>query len=329
MDSLSHIALGSAVAVATMGRRTPIWKAALWGAICGTLPDLDVFIPHGDPISDMTQHRAHSHALFYLMLVSPLIAWVAVKVHHDQPQWRRWWLAVWLALWSHPLLDWMTVYGIRLGLPFTDRPFGLGTIFIIDPLFTLPMVVGGIAVLRMPNARGLRWNAAGLALSTAYLGWCLAIQQHVTSIAHNSLRNQVPGVQHLLVTPAPFNSVLWRVVAVSPEGYHEGFYSLLDREPRIAFQHFARGKDLYDTLRGNPHVEQINVFSRGFFKMTQDGSQVQISDLRMGQEPNYTFSFLIAQQQGDKIVPVQPEKMRWGVDMRRGMQWLWQRVQGL
>ena len=44
MDSLSQIALGAAVGVATMGGRTAIWKAALWGAVAGTLPDLDVFI---------------------------------------------------------------------------------------------------------------------------------------------------------------------------------------------------------------------------------------------------------------------------------------------
>ena len=33
MDSVSQIALGAAVAVATMGRRTAVWKAALWGAV--------------------------------------------------------------------------------------------------------------------------------------------------------------------------------------------------------------------------------------------------------------------------------------------------------
>ena len=49
MDSLTQIALGSAVGVAVMGRRTAVWKAALWGAIGGTLPDLDTFIDHGDP----------------------------------------------------------------------------------------------------------------------------------------------------------------------------------------------------------------------------------------------------------------------------------------
>ena len=61
MDSLTQIALGAAVGVAVMGRRTAVWKAALWGAVCGTLPDLGAFIDHGDPILDMTRHRAIQH----------------------------------------------------------------------------------------------------------------------------------------------------------------------------------------------------------------------------------------------------------------------------
>ena len=71
MDSLSQIALGSAVGIAVMGRRTALWKAALWGGIVGTLPDLDAFIDHGDPISNMTLHRAERHAVFWQTLAAP------------------------------------------------------------------------------------------------------------------------------------------------------------------------------------------------------------------------------------------------------------------
>ena len=74
MDSVSQLALGAAVGVAVMGRRTAVWKAALWGAVAGTLPDLDVFFDYGDAIRNMTQHRSHSHALFWLTLGAPVLA---------------------------------------------------------------------------------------------------------------------------------------------------------------------------------------------------------------------------------------------------------------
>ena len=171
MDSLTQIALGSAVGVAVMGRRTAVWKAALWGAVAGTLPDLDAFIDHGDPILNMTRHRAESHALFFLTLAAPLLAWIVSRLNGEAALFKRWWLALWLVLITHPLLDAMTVYGTQLLQPFTDHPYGVGSIFIIDPAYTVPLIVGVVAALRLNNAaRGLRWNALGLVLSTAYLG---------------------------------------------------------------------------------------------------------------------------------------------------------------
>jgi inner membrane protein len=138
MDSLTQFVLGSAVGVAVMGRRTAAWKAALWGGLCGTLPDLDAFVDHGDPVANMTLHRADSHALFWLTLAAPPIAALAAWASRESASFARWWLAVWLALVTHPLLDLMTVYGTQLGRPFTDHPYALGSIFIIDPLYTLP-----------------------------------------------------------------------------------------------------------------------------------------------------------------------------------------------
>ncbi|MEK9953086.1 MAG: metal-dependent hydrolase, partial [Curvibacter sp.] len=70
MDSVSQLALGAAVGVAVMGRRTSLLQSAGWGTVLGTLPDLDVFIDHGDPLLNMVLHRAESHALFWLTLVA-------------------------------------------------------------------------------------------------------------------------------------------------------------------------------------------------------------------------------------------------------------------
>jgi len=329
MDSVSQFALGAAVGVATLGRRTAVWKAALWGGLCGTLPDLDSFIDHGDPVSNMTQHRADSHALFWLTLAAPPIAWVAARIHAEMQQLRRWWLAVWLALVTHPLLDTMTVYGTQIARPFSDQPYGVGSIFIIDPLYTLPLVAGVAVALWRHDLRGLRWNRAGLLLGTAYLGWSFAAQQHVKQIATASLADAGIAAQRVLVTPTPFNTVLWRIVVVEPGAHHEGFYSLLDAEPRIAFDRFDRGEALYAALAGQWHVERIAWFSRGFFKLSRKGSQVLISDLRMGQEPNHSFAFVVAEQRGDTLVPAAlPSAAGGRGDIRRSLAWLWRRALG-
>ena len=329
MDSLSQIGLGATVAVAVMGRRTAVWKAALWGAVAGTLPDLDVLIDHGNPIHNMVLHRAETHALFWLTLFSLPLAAAVARWHGEWPLWRRWWLALWLVLVTHPLLDAMTVYGTQLALPFSNHPFGVGSIFIIDPLYTLPLLVGaGWALASRGSGRGLKANAAGLVLSTAYLAWGVAAQHQVDHIARASLAAQDIAAERVLVTPTAFNTLLWRVVAVAGEHYHEGFYSLLDASPQIAFDRFDRGVALADELRGVDGVQRIAAFSTGFYKLHQDDGLVLVSDLRMGQEPTYSFSFAVAERQSPARPLAMPQQLGARPDIERGLPWLWRRALG-
>lgn len=328
MDSLTQIALGSAVSVAVMGRRTAVWKAALWGAVAGTLPDLDAFIDHGNAILNMTRHRAESHSLLYVTLAAPLLAWGVSRLHGEAALFKRWWLALWLALFTHPLLDAMTVYGTQLLQPFTDHPYAVGSIFIIDPLYTVPLIVGVVAALRLKSQRGLRWNAAGLVLSTLYLGWSAGAQQQATQVARDSLEAQGIAASRLLVTPAPFNTLLWRLVATTPTQYLEGHYSLLDDSPRIRWSAHDRGAALMQQHGDEPSVARIAVFSHGFYRLSETGGRLFVTDLRMGQEPAYTFHFdlgtpaaLAAGQHAPTLESRRP-------DLATALPWLWQRMWG-
>jgi inner membrane protein len=329
VDSLSQLALGAAIGVATMGRRTALWKAALWGGVAGTLPDLDVFIDHGDDLRNMVMHRGASHALFWLTLVSPLLAAAPTLLHGERALFRRWWLAIWLALVTHPLLDAMTVYGTQLLLPFTNHPFGLGSIFIIDPLYTVPLLVGLVAGLLRRGPAGLRWARLGLAISTGYLAWSVAAQWHVREVAREALAARGEGARSLLVTPSPFNTVLWRVVAMRPDGsYEEGFYSLFDAGRAMRFDRFEGSPQLRESLRGIDAVRRLADFTHGFYKLHQREGSAWISDLRMGQEPNYSFSFRVAQQNGAGWAPVPPANLGSRGDARKGLAWVWARMWG-
>jgi inner membrane protein len=329
MDSVSQIALGAAVGIAVMGRRTAVWKAAAWGAVAGTLPDLDVLIDYGNPVHDMVLHRAETHAPFWLTLFSLPFAAAVARLHGEWGQWQRWWLALWLALVTHPLLDTMTVYGTQIGLPFTNRPFGVGSVFIIDPLYTLPLLIGtGLAwaLWRRPWAPAA--NAAGLVLSCAYLVWGVAAQAHVQRVAQASLAAQGLQAERMLVTPTAFNSVAWRIVVMQREHYLEGFYSLRDAERRVHFDRFERGTALEPELRGIDGFERIAAFSRGFYALRQDGKRVLITDLRMGQEPTYTFSFAVAERASPARALAVPVAVGRRPDVDRLLPWLGRRIGG-
>ena len=338
MDSLSQLALGSAVSVAVMGRRTAVWKAALWGGVAGTVPDLDALVDFGDAVSNMVLHRGQSHGLFNLTLLAPLIAWAVSRIHGQRELFTRWWLALWLVLFTHPLLDYFTIYGTQLLQPFSSYPFGLGSMFIIDPLYTLPLVIGVVASLIIRRPTGLRWNGVALAFSCLYLGWSVAAQQMVKSVVRDDLAARGITGAKVMVTPAPLNTVLWRVVVMRQdqqlEGYEEGFYSLLDADRKIKFDAFPSSAKLRQDLAANPDVQRMAAFTHGFFSLKQQDGKAVLTDLRMGQEPNYVFSFALAQQPAgltgataswQAITPIAV-----GTNSNAGelLRWLWPRMLG-
>src|SRR5690606_18468181 len=139
MDSITQAVLGAGVQAALLGR----WqgrKALLYGAMLGTLPDLDVVIDYGDAVAQMTYHRGFSHSIFVL---SPLaLAWLARRWRpHPGYSGRRLFLTLWLVLITHVLLDSFTSYGTQLFWPLETPPVAWSSIFIIDPLYTLPLLV--------------------------------------------------------------------------------------------------------------------------------------------------------------------------------------------
>jgi inner membrane protein len=328
MDSLSQLALGAAVGVAVMGRRTAVWKAALWGAVAGTLPDLDAFINHGDPVSNMTLHRAHSHGLFWLTLLAPLLGGLAARVHGEQARWRRWGWAMWLALVTHPLLDTMTVYGTQLLQPFSDHPFAVGSISIVDPLYTLPLLVGTVLALSRRAHGGLRANTLGLALSTAYLAWSAGAQWHVRGVVEQQLAAAGTPAAQVLVTPTLLNTLLWRVVLMRDDAYEEGFYALADGGRPIRFDRFARDPALRAQLKDVWAVQRIAWFSRGFYRLRDEAGHAVLTDLRMGQEPAYIFSFQVAKRQDGGWAPVAPRSVGWRGDAGQLLPWLGRRMLG-
>ena len=296
MDSLTQMTLGAAVGEAVLGRKVG-YKAPVWGALIGTLPDLDVLIPFADPIKNFTYHRSFSHSLFTLSLLTPLFVWLILKLHPNSKNHKSAWLwLVWLCFMTHILLDCLTVYGTQIFWPFWSYPVGFGSIFIIDPFYTVPLLLGVISalVLSRASSRGHLINSAALGVSTLYLVWSIAAQSYVTLSVEQSLARQSISYEKLLVSAGPFNTLLWRVVAMQPYGaYIEGYYSLVDGEKKISLSHHESNRELLRPLDGHWPMEQLRWFTKGFFKVWQLGDEVVMTDLRMGAEPSYVFSFVI------------------------------------
>ena len=245
---------------------------------------------------------------------------------------------VWLCLVTRPLLDAFTVYGTQILLPFSNYPVGWSTLFIIDPLYTLPLVVGVAAawygVAKAPQGKAPRWAyracLAGLVLSSGYVVASVAAKVHVDRVTQAALTQRGIAGAPVLTTPTPFNILLWRIVVMQPEGgpdsYLEGFYSLLDRSGPIEFVSYPSRPALLNDIAREWAVQRLQWFTKGFYRVREAEQGVVLTDLRMGQEPFYVFSFRVGRRASPQIVPVFPQQVPpERVDLE-SLIWIWNRI---
>ena len=166
MDSLTQIALGAAVGEAVLGRKLGD-RAMIAGAIFGTLPDLDVLVTFSDAVASFTYHRSFSHSWIVLTLISPVLAWISLRFSRNNG-FGQWWLMIFLALNTHVLLDCFTVYGTHAMWPVSNYPIGWSTIFIIDPFYTVPLIIGLVIARRHARDTSTRFAANTVGLNFYY-----------------------------------------------------------------------------------------------------------------------------------------------------------------
>ena len=315
MDSLSQIVLGGAVAaaIAPPGHRR---AALLAGAALGTLPDLDTFVLMAltdDPVARMTEHRSWSHSLFTLPLAGTLIWWLCKRFGQGRVAQapRRWWWAIVLALVTHPVLDAFTVYGTQVWWPLSLPPAVWGGVFIIDPLYTLPLLIG-CACAWWARSRPLaqRTLVAGLVLSSGYLGWSLLARQMVMQQARSDFAAQGIAVDRLMAGAQPFNTLLWRVIAVGQGGYWVGERSLVADAGPMQFAFHPSDDAALAANAAVPAVQRLAWFNGGFMRARVVDERLVLSDLRMGMDPDYTFNFAVARQVDGHWQAIEVEQIR-------------------
>jgi len=315
MDSLTQIVLGGAVAAAIA---PPAHRRAalLAGAALGTLPDLDALwlgFTAADPVAAMTDHRSASHSLLVLPWVAALI-WALFRRFGSgrvaqAP--RRWFWAIQLALVTHPLLDAFTVYGTQLWWPLRPHPTMGSSVFIIDPAYTVWLLLACIGAWW---GRARRWAgivlAVGLVVSSAYLGWSLVAKAQVDRAAQQSLAAMGLGDAPRFSVPMPFNTLLWRVVAMTPSGYVIGDRSLVADDGPMRFTGHPSNVQALREAGAVPAVQRLQWFNRGFMRAREVDGTLELSDLRMGLEPDYTFTFAVAARRDGQWQAIRPEQRR-------------------
>lgn len=332
MDTVTQFALGACVGVAVLGRKIGPGRAALVGGILGTLPDLDVFLAPDDPIESFVQHRGWSHSLFVHAALAPVIGeGVRLCFKALRPDRLRAWTATFLCLSTHALLDAVTIYGTRLFWPFSTDPVSVGSIFIIDPLYSLPLLFAMIGAFfqRRWTARFGRVLAICLGLSTTYLGWTIAAQQIVADKTLKLLAAKNITPERMIATPTPFNSFLWRAIVIEGGRSYNLYLPVIGGAGRATLYGYDRNLRFETCPAIAVRAAKVAEFSRGFYRLLVQDGTVSIADLRMGLTPAYAFRFDLGRFQEGRLVAAPTRRIDGRGNIGEDLDWLIANVKGM
>ena len=331
MDSLTQIVLGAAVGELTLGKKVGN-KAMLYGAIAGTIPDLDVLSSHfTDTTRALELHRGFTHSIIFSMVFAPLCAWIVTRydAYKDIKGWG--WLFFW-AFFTHPLLDAHTTWGTQLFWPLDIR-LAFKTIFVIDPLYTLPFLVFLILAMvrKRTNPKRRLYNNLGLIISSSYLLLTFLLKFVATSKFEEALKAQQIDYSELDTRPSPLNTILWSANVDTKEAYLLGDYSFFDTQP-IQFKAFSKDHHLLGELAQNERIQRMIHISKGWYIITEENGTLYFNDLRFGMlgmasdAKNFVFKYAITQNDQGEVTLTEVEKSP--RDGKKLLDELWTRIKG-
>lgn len=324
MDSFTQIILGIATAELCAGKSLQR-KTFLYGAILGTIPDLDVVVGQFmDPVDGVAIHRGLSHSLFFFMWLSPLLGWLVSKMEKGKINFKS---ATNMAFWcllTHVLLDLFTSWGTQIFWPLPDR-IALKTIFVIDPLYTLPLLISLLMAWRKPiPALRRKYVLRGLYVSSFYLAITCGLKLYALRQFEHALQARHIPYTALIVKPTAFNCILWNANVATEEAYLLGDYSLFDSQP-IAFETYSKNTKLAQQLEGNPDFETLKKVSEGWFVVTEKDGLYYFNDLRFGllakdsKPPQFAFSYVFKDENGRLKAHEVPKQRRDGKALIKGI----------
>ncbi len=220
-----------------------------------------------------------------MLPVALATGWLVKKVHAQADlSWVRAGSVVFLIYATHVLIDFFTIYGTQFLAPFSRHGFGANNLFIIDPLYTLPLLVGCVLFALWPAGFGRRANGVGLMLSTLYVGWSFVAQATADRGFLQELARQGIVTERGFTSPTMFNTVLWRHLAQVESGLIVGYRSLLDSDQPVHFDFIPQRSELVSQWQRAREFKVLAWFSQGYWvaDVRADGT-VRISDLRFGE----------------------------------------------
>lgn len=312
MDSITQAALGAALARVSLPSSVPLKPLLIAGAVLGTLPDLDLLIsPWQSDVDIFIKHRGATHSLIVLPLVALLATGLLARFvmpFKEVQFWRLYWTCA-LVLMTHPLLDVLTTYGTQLLWPLDKTPFALSAIFIVDPVYTLPLLLAVLVGKRRQKIIG--YTLAGTSI---YLVLAILLQASMETRLKSQVADAPPMTGDLQITMAlntPLNILFWRGLYITDDGYavqHRYIWQNWSQDSWLVFPNSEGHDSVKTALADHPQFAPLAKFSHQAYHLRREGNQWVYADLRMGAE-EWDFAYIFRYRLGyeDALGEFQPD----------------------
>lgn len=289
MDPICHTLAGAALGKAGLERRTSLAMTTLM--LAANAPDIDIAVLATGTLQ-MYFRRGWTHGVVAMVVLPVLLAGLMlawdrlVRQRRAQPPPRadaqQLLLLSYIGTWSHPFLDFLNSYGVRLLKPFSDRWFYGDALYIVDPWMYL--LLGGTVFAAWAAARGgspKPWIArVGLGLAGVYIGVMLGANAWARSVVATGLARAGHADARFMVTPVFINPFRREVIIDAGDRYERGFV-WFEPQPHFRPAGFGVSKGLGDPASNQamlkPLAQQYLLWSRfPFFVVDRTAGRTRV-----------------------------------------------------
>jgi inner membrane protein len=336
MDSITHIALGACLGEAALSKQAGK-KALILGAIAQSLPDVDVVAALWlHPVDNLLFHRSVTHSLLFNVAAAALLSFSARKIARLQEiSFIKLFVFFCLQIWLHDVLDTCNAYGTGLFEPFSHQRFSFHLLFVVDPFFSLSLVIAFVAlvILKKDDTKRKRWVLAGLLPALLYLFHGVYNKALVKTQVQTSLLAEHIAYKSVMITPTPFNTWLWYVVAATDSGYEIGYCSVFDKKNvLIPFTYYQKNEKTLNTVDKTIDMKRLIKFADNYYTVEHIDTSLVFNVLRFGQifgwqdtKARFSFQYFLDPSYDNSLVVQRGRFKGWN---RKTLMKMYDRIKG-
>lgn len=309
----------------------------LWGALSQSIPDIDFISSFWlNTPESLLAHRGFTHSILFALLIIPIFALTAEKIHRQQNiAFRSWLIFFATEVFIHLFIDGYNNYGVGWFEPFSHVRYSFNAIYVADPFFSVWPGIAFLMLIILDSYSPKRkfWWKFGVFIPFIYLGSCT-----VNKIKINNDVKEIFAKEHIpheryFTNPTPLQNWLWYVVAGNDSGYYVGIRSLFDSKKQIDFQYFPRNASLLKHVADTEDLQKLIRFSQGYYTVEKWNDTLVFNDLRFGQivgwynpKEKFVFHFFLQHYDNDNKLVVQRGRFaKWNWEVVKA---LWKRIKG-